>query len=433
MKDMRRLRRQQTLVVTLLFAGYGSLYFCRSDLSAATPLLIDELVSHGFSHAEAVVRLGAIPSLGVFAYAMGKLFLGGLGDYWGGRASFLVGLGGATLFTVLFTMSGGLPIFTVAWIGNRLTQSVAWAGLVKVSSKWFDYSSYGLIIGILSVSYLVGDAAARAWMGSLLRGGSGWRSLFYLAAAAAGVSFLLCLFLLRESRTQAGHTEAKVNPLNLYADEEGKDSWRAYLLPLVRSPAFLLVCLLSLGCTIIRETFNFWTPVYLRDSLGYNVADAATMSAIFPAVGAVSVILVGYISDRLGPNGRSLPLFLGLFFGALALAVLTLLHAAPGHDLPALIAIAAVAFFILGPYSFLGGAFALDFGGKRAGALASGLIDGVGYLGGVMAGDTVARVSVSFGWKGVFLGLAAVCAIAAAGALQLHRMGSRSLSKKQLS
>jgi len=56
------------------------------------------------------------------------------------------------------------------------------AGLIKVSSKWFDFSSYGAIIGILSISYLVGDAAARQWMGLLIHRGVGWRPLFYLAA-----------------------------------------------------------------------------------------------------------------------------------------------------------------------------------------------------------------------------------------------------------
>ncbi len=87
--------------------------------------------------------MGTMTSLGVLAYALGKMFLGGLGDYWGGRISFLIGLGGATAFTLLFAAGGGIPLFTIAWLGNRLTQSIAWAGLIKVSSKWFDYSSYG--------------------------------------------------------------------------------------------------------------------------------------------------------------------------------------------------------------------------------------------------------------------------------------------------
>ena len=296
----RSLRRRQSIVVLLLFGGYGSLYFCRADLSVATPLLIEALGGHGVSHGDAIIRMGDIASFGVLAYALGKLFLTGLGDFWGGRISFLIGLGGATAFTLLFASGLNLPLFTLAWIGNRLTQSIAWAGLIKVSSKWFDFSSYGMIIGILSVSYLVGDAAARQWMGMLMERGFGWRALFYFAAAVAGLFLVINYFLLRESRVDAGHAEAKPNPLNLFAGSESRPkSVAQLLLPLLRSRAFLLVCLLSLGCTIIRETFNMWTPVYLRDYLGYSMSNAARMSAIFPGVGAVSVLVTGWLRDSL--------------------------------------------------------------------------------------------------------------------------------------
>lgn len=68
------------------------------------------------------------------------------------------------------------------------------------------------------------------------------------------------------------------------------------------------------------------------------------------------------------------------------------------------------------------GAFALDFGGKQASAASSGIIDGVGYLGGVFAGNGVARLAVAFGWRGVFLAFALVSALSAlaAGYLYLH-------------
>jgi sugar phosphate permease len=414
---MRSLRRQQLKIITLLFAGYGALYFCRADLSVGTPLIVDELTRHGASREQAIVRLGTIASLGVLAYALGKLFLGGLGDFWGGRVSFLIGLAGATAFTLLFASAGGVPIFTIAWFGNRLTQSIAWAGLIKVSSKWFDYSSYGTIIGILSISYLVGDAAARQSMGALIERGFDWRVLFCFAAGVTGLILAANLVFLRESRTAAGFPEAKPNPLNLFAEAESPPSSVGELLyPLLRSRAFLIVCALSLGCTIIRETFNIWTPLYLKDYLGYSTSKAAGMSAVFPGVGAVSVLASGWLSDRLGANGRSIMLFVGLSATVAALLFLMSVRAGTSGSLLPLLGIGAIAFCLLGPYSYLGGAFALDFGGKQASAASSGIIDGIGYLGAVAAGDSVARISVAVGWQGVFSALSAVSAIAAIGA-----------------
>jgi OPA family glycerol-3-phosphate transporter-like MFS transporter len=418
------LRSRQTVTILLLFAGYAAYYFCRADLSVSTPLLVEELHGRGLSSNDAVIRIGAMSSFGVLAYALGKLFLGGLGDLWGGRRSFLIGLGGAAGFTVLFAASGMVPIFTLAWIGNRLTQSIGWAGAVKVCSKWYDFSSYGTIIGILSLSYLIGDAAARQLMGMLIEHGFGWRALFYFAAGVAGCLFIANALFLRESRLDAGYQEAVVNPLNLFAEKDSRPvSLAAILKPLLLSRAFVVVCVLSLGCTVVRETFNTWTPVYLHSYVGYSTGRAASLSAIFPAVGAVSVIVTGWISDRLGANSRSLVMLVGLSATAVALSVLTAAPAGAAAAAMPLVLIGVIAFCLLGPYSYLGGAFALDFGGKQAGAASSGIIDGVGYLGGVLAGDSVARVSVAFGWHGVFVALAAISALsaAAAGYLYIHQ------------
>jgi len=418
------LRSRQILVVSLLFGGYAACYFCRADLSVAAPLLIEEMKTRGVSHADALVAIGQIASLGVFAYALGKLLLTGLGDFWGGRPNFLICLGGATAFTLLFALSGTLPLFTLAWLGNRLTQSIGWAGLIKVSSRWFDFTAHGTVVGILNISYLVGDALARQWMGYLIHQGYGWRALFYLAAAVAGFFLIANALLLRESRTDAGYPEAIANPQNLYGDAAARPaSIAALVLPLFRSRAFLLVCLLSLGCTIVRETFNDWTPVYLRDFFGYSMSGAASASAVFPAVGALSVLVAGWLSDRLGANSRPAIMGVGLLATAAALLSLALLRASSVSPILPLFAIGTTALCVIGPYSYLGGALAIDFGGKQGAALSSGLIDGVGYLGSVLGGVTVARVSIAFGWPGVFLSLAVISVAAAIGAAWLYRLG----------
>lgn len=56
-----------------------------------------------------------IASLGVAAYAIGKFPAGAMADYFGGRRNFLGGMVGSVFFTVVFALSGGLPLFTLAW------------------------------------------------------------------------------------------------------------------------------------------------------------------------------------------------------------------------------------------------------------------------------------------------------------------------------
>src|SRR4029077_9436202 len=101
-------------------------------------------------------------------------------------------------------------------VGNRLTQSIGWSALVKVSSKWFNYSRYGTIAAILTCSYLIGDAAARQSMGWLLARGITWRGLFVFGACVAGFMFFANLLFLCESRAAEGHPEALANPRNVF-------------------------------------------------------------------------------------------------------------------------------------------------------------------------------------------------------------------------
>src|SRR6185437_7213956 len=107
---------------------------------------------------------------------------------------------------------------------------------------------------------------------------------------------------------------------------------------------------------------------------------------------------------------------------AAVLLLLAMLHRGGTDSTLPIALIGVVAFCLLGPYAYLGGAMALDFGGKPAAALASGIIDGVGYLGAVFAGVGGAKVAVAFGWSGLFATLAVVGAIGAIGAGALYVM-----------
>ena len=122
----------------LLALGYSGYYFCRSNFSVVLPDLIHELAQHGITANEAQVRLGFMASAATIAYAAGKSISGSIADLFGGRRTFLAGMGGSIFFTLLFMAGGGFPLFTLAWIGNRLFQSTGWVGLVKVASRWFS-------------------------------------------------------------------------------------------------------------------------------------------------------------------------------------------------------------------------------------------------------------------------------------------------------
>ena len=425
----RGLTRWHILTISLLFLGYAGYYFCRSDYSVALPLILAEQVRKGTPANIAQVRLGSIASLGVLMYALGKFPSGGLADRFGGRRNFLAGMLGSILFTVLFMWGGGFPIFTLAWLGNRLVQSLGWAGLVKVTSRWFSYSTYGSVMGVLSLSYLFGDAVSRAIMSLLLAHGFGWRGIFATGAGLLSIILLANLLFLRESPLSYHLAAPEENPLNLFSDTTiATPGMVAIFRTLLRSYAFWLVCGLSLGTTLLRETFNLWIPTYFTQMARMTGAQAASGSALFPFFGGVSVLLAGFLSDYLGPEGRSRILLTGLCLTVLVLLGLAAVSIHAPRWVP-LALVAAVAFCLLGPYSYLAGAMSMDFGGKQGSATASGLIDGIGYFAGILSGNGMAHLAVNYGWQTMFLVLAAVAGVTSVvAALALWQQHRRALA-----
>ncbi len=419
----RRFTSWHAATAALLALGYSGYYFCRSDLSVVLPDLIHDMARHGMTPSSAEIRLGFIASVGTVAYALGKFVSGALADLGTGRRSFLGGMAGSVVFTIVFAMSGGFPIFTLAWIGNRLFQSQGWAGLVRVSSRWFSYSTYGSVMAVVSLSFLFGDAGCRWMMSLLLAHGVGWRGVFFFAAGALVVLMLINLLLLREAPEERGLPAPEVNPKNVYADEEpAGDGERArvgtILRPLLTSFPFWMVCVLAFGTTMLRETFNLWMPTYFVQFAGLTASAAASRSALFPLCGGISVLLGGFLSDKLGPNGRNILIVAGMTACTVCLLLMGRVPDHAGEWAPTVL-VGLVGFMLLGPYSYLAGAMSLDFGGQRGSATAAGIIDGFGYMAGWLSGDTVARIAVAFGWRSAFLSLAGVSFLTALVALVL--------------
>ena len=59
-------------------------------------------------------------------------------------------------------------------------------------------------------------------------------------------------------------------------------------------------------------------------------------------------------------------------------------------------------FFLLGPYSMAAGCLSLDIAGPKGAGTCTGILDGMGYVGGALAAWGAGWLSDHFGWAQVF-------------------------------
>lgn len=393
MSESARLRRWQGLTVGTLFVGYAGYYVCRSVLAVASNGLMNDPTS-GVDEA----GYGRLVAVGIYLYAVGKLVNGVFTEYVGGRAAFLLGMLLSVGCVAGLGLAGGFAALLGLWAANRFVQSLGWGGLVQITGRWFPPARLATVMGVLSLSYLFGDAAARAYLGAFVKAGFAWRDLFLIAAGTLGAIAAVGFFTLKGSPKAVGLPEPPPSPRNVFGDDagEGRVPLGKLLGPLFASRLFWLVCLMNMGLTAIRETFNAWTPRYLEKGVGLDPADVGLLSALFPLCGAVACLAAGWGADRLGGRfGRLIVPLTGLAAVAMGVFATADLY---GRPTLALSLICLVALFVMGPYTFCAGVLALNLGGKRAAAASAGVIDACGYLCGAVVVEVAGRLVMGYGF-----------------------------------
>src|SRR5438045_652443 len=138
----RHLLRWQGVTLGSLFLGYVGYYVCRSNLSVAAPLILDEFAGEGLTKA----NVGAVASLGILLYALGKITAGVFTDFLSGRAVFLVGMAVSAVCSILLGLANGLALFAVIWAVNRYAQSMGWGAMVKIAARWFPRRRHATVM-----------------------------------------------------------------------------------------------------------------------------------------------------------------------------------------------------------------------------------------------------------------------------------------------
>lgn len=402
------LRKWQISTFWVMLLGYVGYYLCRGNISVALPLLSQEF---GYTN----TQLGLILTLSEFAYAAGKFINGPLADKIGGKKIFLIGMAGAILFNILFPLHSSILWFTVIWCCARYFLSMGWGGVIKTIGEWYPTERGGTVMGFISINFQFGGVAAALLAGWLLTMGSDWKGLFYFPALILAGVWVWAYFASRESPHEVipgvafGNSASKRIPI---AEQESganveNETPIEIIKDLLTLKLFRQILLFSFLTTLLRSIFLFWTPKLLVD-IGMGTTTAAFKSAVFPVLGVLGTVLLGWYTDHYAKNGdraRMMWIMLtGLVASLLVIAVLIPFRMEYAETI--VVMTGACGFFLYGPYSMSSGCLTLDVAGAKRAGSCTGMIDGIGYLGGGMAAWGAGYLSDKMGWASVFYTLA---------------------------
>jgi MFS transporter, OPA family, glycerol-3-phosphate transporter len=361
--------------------------------------------------------LGIIFGVGTWTYALSFLVNGPLIDRkFGGKKGIIiaaVGAGGANLLLGILTwlilthrIKVNLVVaYSALYAVNMYFQSYGAMSIIKVKAYWFHVRERGVFGAIFGTLISAGVYLAFDWGGAIVAmtkaapaadggivqaglrrlfvpaaptGDATW-AIFFIPAAILIVLALVDAWLIKDTPEEAGFP-----PFDTCDASSGQMHVEFSVMDLLRkifaSPLMLLIAVVELTSGVFRYSMTQWFPTFATETKmaggDFFVSHWGLLLFIFGVIGGFAA---GLISDHFFQSRRGPPVALLCGF----VLVIAVGMAAVLYTQPQVVGWSAVLIVMasIGITSLMSGTAATDFGGRKATATSSGIVDGFAYLG----------------------------------------------------
>ena len=264
---------------------------------------------------------------------------GKVGDIFGRKKVYILGLGIFTLALILCALSQSiiqLIIFrALQGIGSAMVMALSYA----IVTATFADEERGKALGVLTAVAMSGPLVGPVISGLILDA-LDWRSLFYVIVPLGAIALIMCWIFLKEQKAPntgsnidylgAGMLFAALSCLILFLNMGGRWGFASpVVMALIAASIILFIAfvirekrisypVVNLGLfknkvfalsivtyglySISLSAFVFITPFFLIDGLGYSTWQAGLFYVFSPLVTTLLAPLTGWLSDKVIPR-----------------------------------------------------------------------------------------------------------------------------------
>lgn len=386
---------------------YAFLYMARYNLNVSKNALGSMMSKEDF---------GLIFGAGTITYGLSFLLNGPLVDKIGGKKGIIIAALGSCL------MNGLMGVVTYLYLHNRLAanltvvfsilyslnmffQSYGAVSIIKVKAYWFHVRERGVFGAIFGTLISFGVYFAFDWGQAIVEASkidlqgtptmfqsiiqsvfaiqtqpvdSYWL-VFFIPSFILVFWALVDMILLKDSPADANFEDFDCHDAS--SGEEDKQFTIAELLKRIfTNPIMLTIAAVEFTSGVLRNGIIQWYFIFAKEVAQPGAEFfLKNWGILLCATGIIGGFAGGIISDKLFHSRRGPPAAILSFIMFLSMVVMSwqLLTSPMTVGLCALV----VSFAVIGVHSLMSGTAAADFGGKKATATASGIVDGFVYLG----------------------------------------------------
>jgi OPA family glycerol-3-phosphate transporter-like MFS transporter len=408
---------------------YAFLYMGRYNLNVSKNALGSLMSKEDF---------GLIFAAGTITYAVSFLINGPLVDKIGGKKGIIISSVGSAIANIMLgvltylVLTGQLHmkmvvVFSILYSINMYFQSYGAVSIIKVKAYWFhvrERGTFGAIFGTLIsfgvyfafdwgqaiVDLIQVKAGHETWMSNAVKSVFALQTqnvdaiwaVFYIPAIIMFFWALIDWLLIKDTPE-----EANFPPFDTHDASSGEMDKEYTTMELLKkvfgSKLMILFAFIELTSGVLRNGIMQWYFIFAKEvkqpGAEFFLEHWGLLLCIFGIIGG---FLGGLISDSYFHSRRGPPVvFLSGFMFVMALLMAVFLTSSP-----IIVGSAAVliSMAVIGVHSLMSGTAAADFGGRKATATCSGIVDGFVYLGtGIQSFSLGFLTTWSWHWWPIFL------------------------------
>jgi OPA family glycerol-3-phosphate transporter-like MFS transporter len=386
---------------------YAFLYMARYNLTVSKNAMGSLMSNQDF---------GWIFGIGTTVYGLSFLVNGPLVDKIGGRLGILIAAVGASLANIALGVLTYLVItnqlkvrlvvaFSAVYALNMYFQSYGAVSIIKVKAYWFHVRERGVFGAIFGTLISFGVYFAFDWGKAIVdmakanpKGELGWLhaliqrvfvpeaapvnatwAVFFIPAAILLIWALLDWWLIKDTPEEANFPH-----FDTHDASSGQMHVELTALDLLKkvfaSPLMLMIAIIELTSGALRNGVMTWYFIF-ADQVKQTGAEfiLKNWGLLLCFFGIVGGFAGGIISDKYYQSRRGPPaVILSAFMFLMTIVIAVFLYSSP---LVVGIAALLITTAVIGVHSLMSGTAAADFGGRKATATCSGIVDGFVYLG----------------------------------------------------
>lgn len=372
------------LLFALCWAAYFTSYIGRLNYSSAMTAMIGE---HVLSKTEA----GTISMVYFFAYGIGQLTNGFLGDRFHPGKMIFTGLAVAAGANFLMGLAGSFGLMTVIWGINGYAQAMIWPPIIRIFAEMLEEKhKMKYCINIVS-SQVVGTLAAY-----LLAAGvmwiAGWRSVF--GAAAVCLAFMALVWI---------RGFGKVERFSLAHGSQGRQEEQKTS-SVVQESFSRVLAVSGLAMVIfpvvvhgmLKDGVTSWVPTYISETFLASPSLSILVTTVLPIINLTGA----YAAQIIYPRCRRREVeTAAVFFAAATAALVGLRLAGSLSMILTAVLFAVITASMMAVNTVFVNLLPLRFEKTGRVSTVSGFLNAMAYLGTAVSTFVIGVMVERFGWN----------------------------------